>query len=91
MASGPSKPGCISRDMRQVYDGPIGEGFFIWPTTGTTISGYTFSDFHPGIDIAGSTGNAVYASASGVVVCVGWNNYGYGNGNVIGGVGSTGN
>lgn len=104
-----------------VYDGPIGEGFFIWPTTGTTLSGYGYSDFHPGIDIGGSTGNAVYASASGVIVYAGWNNYGYGNvividhgdswqtlyahldrvnvgcgqpvfqGNVIGGVGSTGN
>jgi murein DD-endopeptidase MepM/ murein hydrolase activator NlpD len=56
----------------------VGEGFFIWPTLATFLSGYGFSDFHPGIDIAGSEGNAVYASATGVVVYAGWDNYGYG-------------
>jgi len=104
-----------------VSDGPIGEGSFIWPTTATNLSGTPFTSYHPGIDIAGSLGNAIYASASGVVVYAGWNNYGYGEmvvidhgdgwqtlyahmndvdvacgqavfqGNVIGGVGSTGN
>ena len=104
-----------------VSDGPIGEGSFLWPTTATNLSGTPFTSYHPGIDIAGSTGNAIYASASGVVVYAGWNNYGYGlmvvidhgdgwqtlyahmndvdvvcgqavfQGNVIGGVGSTGN
>jgi murein DD-endopeptidase MepM/ murein hydrolase activator NlpD len=61
-----------------IYDGPIGEGWFIWPTTANFLSGYNFTDYHPGIDIAGSMGNAVYASASGVVVYAGWNNYGFG-------------
>ncbi len=104
-----------------IYDGPVGEGFFIWPTTASLLSGFSYSSFHPGIDIAGSPGNAIFASASGVVVYAGWNNYGYGymvvidhgnrwqtlyahmsqvnvacgqavfQGNVIGGVGSTGN
>ncbi len=104
-----------------IYDGPIGEGFFLWPTPATYLSGYSYSSLHPGIDIAGATGNAIFASASGVVVYAGWNNYGYGymvvidhgdgwqtlyahmnnvnvgcgqavfQGNVIGGVGSTGN
>ena len=104
-----------------VSDGPIGEGLFIWPTTATNLSGTAFTSYHPGIDIAGSTGNAIYASASGVVVYAGWSDYGYGlmvvidhgdgwqtlyahmnnvnvvcgqavfQGNVIGGVGSTGN
>jgi len=104
-----------------VSDGPIGEGSFMWPTTATNLSGTPFTGYHPGIDIAGSTGNAIYASASGVVVYAGWNDYGYGlmvvidhgdgwqtlyahmndvdvacgqavfQGNVIGGVGSTGN
>jgi hypothetical protein len=104
-----------------IYDGPIGEGFFIWPTTASFLSGNGYSDYHPGIDIAGSLGNAIYASASGVVVYAGWNNYGYGymvvidhgdgwqtlyahmsqvsvvcgqaafQGNVIGGLGSSGN
>lgn len=62
-----------------VYDGPIGEGYFNWPTTAGFLSGYGYSSFHPGIDIAGSLGNAIYASASGVVVYAGWNNYGYGS------------
>lgn len=61
-----------------IYDGPVGEGFFLWPTAATDVSGYGYSSFHPGIDIAGSTGNAIFASASGVVVYAGWNNYGYG-------------
>lgn len=61
-----------------VYDGPIGEGYFVWPTTAGFLSGYGYSSFHPGIDIAGSMGNAIYAAASGVVVYAGWNNYGYG-------------
>lgn len=104
-----------------IYDGPVGEGFFIWPTTANFLSGYGYSSIHPGLDIAGSMGNAIYASASGVVVYAGWNNYGYGymvvidhgdgwqtlyahmnqvnvacgqavfQGNVIGGVGSSGN
>jgi len=112
--AGPGACGAVS-------DGPIGEGSFIWPTTATTLSGTPFTSYHPGIDIAGSTGNAIYASASGVVVYAGWNNYGYGlmvvidhgdgwqtlyahmddvdvacgqavfQGNVLGGVGSTGN
>ena len=104
-----------------VYSGPIGEGYFLWPTTASFLSGNGYSDFHPGIDIAGGIGSAIYASASGVVVYAGWNNYGYGymividhgdgwqtlyahmsqvnmvcgqaafQGNVIGGVGSSGN
>jgi murein DD-endopeptidase MepM/ murein hydrolase activator NlpD len=61
-----------------IYDGPVGEGFFVWPTTATFLSGNAYSSFHPGIDIAGSMGNAIFASASGVVVYAGWNDYGYG-------------
>jgi murein DD-endopeptidase MepM/ murein hydrolase activator NlpD len=61
-----------------VYDGPVGEGFFIWPTTANFLSGNGYSSYHPGIDIGGSIGNAIYASASGVVVYAGWNTYGYG-------------
>ena len=69
--AGPGACGSIS-------DGPIGEGFFIWPTTAEYLSGTPFTSYHPGIDIAGSTGNAIYASASGVVVYAGWSDYGYG-------------
>jgi len=108
---------------QSVMDGPVGSGVFIWPTIETRISGYNYSEEtnHRAIDIAGSTGNAVYASDAGVVVYAGWNDWGYGNvvmidhgngwqtlyahldsynvqcgyyvaaGDVIGGVGTTGN
>ncbi|MBI3159603.1 MAG: peptidoglycan DD-metalloendopeptidase family protein [Chloroflexi bacterium] len=62
-----------------VYDGPIGNGTFVWPTTSRQISGYSYSDIHPGIDIGGSEGNAIYATDAGVVVYAGWSNTGYGN------------
>ena len=65
----------------EVYDGPIGNGTFIWPTTETWLSGYDYSPStnHFGIDIAGKIGNIIYAVDDGVVVYSGWNNYGYGN------------
>lgn len=62
-----------------IYEGAIGSGVFVWPTTAHSISGYTYSGIHPAIDIAGALGNAVYAADSGVVVYAGWSNYGYGN------------
>jgi Peptidase family M23/LysM domain len=62
-----------------VYEGAIGTGVFVWPTTEHFISGYNFSPIHQAIDIAGQLGNAVYAADSGVVVYAGWSNYGYGN------------
>lgn len=106
----------------QVYDGPVGAGFFVWPTPGRQISGYTFNPaVHPAIDIGGGEGNAIFAVDAGVVVYAGWHNGGYGNvvvidhgngwqslyahlssvnvgcgdglfqGNVLGGMGCTGN
>lgn len=65
----------------QVYDGPIGNGTFIWPTTETWLSGYDWSPGtnHFGIDVAGDIGNIIYTVDDGVVVYSGWNNYGYGN------------
>jgi hypothetical protein len=63
----------------QVYEGAIGTGYFIWPTTATFLSGYDYSPpLHNGIDIAGSVGNAIYAADSGVVVFAGWSEFGYG-------------
>jgi murein DD-endopeptidase MepM/ murein hydrolase activator NlpD len=61
-----------------IYEGAIGNGTFIWPTTDRTISGYTFSAIHPAVDIGGSIGNAIFATDSGVVVYAGWSDYGYG-------------
>ena len=64
-----------------VTDGPLGSGTFIWPTTERWISGYNYDEAtnHRAIDIAGSTGNAIYAADAGVVVYAGWNDHGYGN------------
>jgi LysM repeat protein len=64
----------------KIVDGAIGTGSFVWPTPGKWISGYHFiPGIHPGIDIGGAIGNAIYAADSGVVVYAGWNTYGYGN------------
>jgi murein DD-endopeptidase MepM/ murein hydrolase activator NlpD len=63
----------------KVYEGSIGTGAFIWPTVAKYLSGYDYSPtLHPGIDIAGAEGNAVFATDSGVVVYAGWSQYGYG-------------
>ena len=62
------------------YDGYIGQGTFVWPTTQTWLSGYDYTPEtnHWGIDIAGALGNPIYAADSGVVVYSGWNDWGYG-------------
>ena len=63
----------------KVYEGSIGTGVFIWPTVAKYLSGYDYSpSLHPGIDIAGAEGNAVFATDSGVVVYTGWSQYGFG-------------
>jgi len=62
-----------------ISGGAVGYGTFIWPSNNHTLSGYDYSDVHRGIDIAGNTGEAVYATDAGVIVYAGWNNYGYGN------------
>lgn len=54
---------------------PVGD--FIWPIRGG-ISTY-FTNWHPGIDIIGPYGSAIYAANSGVVTTAGWNSYGLGN------------
>ncbi|OGO39207.1 MAG: hypothetical protein A2W35_16930 [Chloroflexi bacterium RBG_16_57_11] len=62
-----------------IYEGAIGTGTFVWPTTDHSISGFTFdSGVHPAVDIGGAEGNPVYATDSGVVVFAGWSDYGYG-------------
>ncbi|MFZ5878789.1 MAG: peptidoglycan DD-metalloendopeptidase family protein [Chloroflexota bacterium] len=64
-----------------VSGGAIGYGAFIWPTNKHYLSGFDYSpkSNHWGIDIAGNTGEGVYAADAGVIVYAGWNNYGYGN------------
>lgn len=62
-----------------IYEGAIGSGTFVWPTSDHTISGYTYdSGVHPAIDIGGAEGNPIYATDTGVVVYAGWSDYGYG-------------
>jgi murein DD-endopeptidase MepM/ murein hydrolase activator NlpD len=61
-----------------VSGGAVGFGSFIWPANNHSLSGYDYSEVHRGIDIAGNTGEAVYATDAGVIVYAGWNNYGYG-------------
>jgi len=61
--------------------GPVGSGTYIWPSIERRISGYDFTPDvnHWGVDIAGDTGNPIYAVDNGVVVYAGWNDWGYGN------------
>lgn len=65
----------------KVYDGAVGLGTFIWPANDHYLSGFDYSPEtnHRGIDIAGNTGDPVYAVDAGVIVYEGWNEYGYGN------------
>ncbi|MCS6907366.1 MAG: M23 family metallopeptidase [Anaerolineales bacterium] len=63
----------------EVYEGAVGTGSFVWPTTERTISGYHYDPVvHPAIDIAGQIGNPVFAADTGVVVYSGWSDFGYG-------------
>jgi murein DD-endopeptidase MepM/ murein hydrolase activator NlpD len=50
----------------------------LWPTAVSRITQY-FKKNHSGLDIAGPTGTAIYASEVGKVVFSGWNSGGYGN------------
>ena len=61
------------------YEGVYGGAGFIWPTVNNFLSGNDFWSGHLGIDIAGFTGDLVWASDSGVVVFAGWSTGGYGN------------
>lgn len=64
----------------EIYEGPIGNGTFVWPTPATYLSGYHYNPgIHEAIDIGGAEGNAIWAVDSGVVVYSGWSEYGYGN------------
>jgi hypothetical protein len=57
-----------------------GTGTFIWPTKLHFISGEDYAPdiYQFGIDLAGSSGDPVYASDRGVVVFAGWSEWGYG-------------
>ncbi len=62
-----------------IYEGAIGNGTFIWPTTDRSLPGNAFDpSVHPAIDIGGQEGNPIFATDSGVIVYAGWSDYGYG-------------
>jgi len=52
---------------------------FLWPAEKHWLSGYNYSIYHPGIDIAANMGDLIFAAASGKVISVNYSNQGYGN------------
>ncbi len=57
--------------------GVVGEGNFMWPTSGKISQRYYW--YHRAVDIASSGGPAILASQGGTVTQAGWNSGGYGN------------
>ncbi|MDQ3239531.1 MAG: M23 family metallopeptidase [bacterium] len=90
----PEKPRATKAPV-QIADGPkkdnskptkqgngTSTGSMTWPIRGLITQG--FRSYHPGIDIAGASGDAVVAADGGVVETSGWvDNSGYGNRIVI--------
>ncbi|HNY04459.1 MAG TPA: M23 family metallopeptidase [Candidatus Woesebacteria bacterium] len=56
--------------------GVVGEGNFMWPTSGVITQRYSW--YHPAVDIANASNPPVVAAATGSVVQAGWNVGGYG-------------
>lgn len=57
--------------------GVVGEGNFMWPTSGVISQRYSW--YHRAVDIANHSNPAVVAAQGGTVVSAGWNGGGYGN------------
>lgn len=57
--------------------GVVGEGSFMWPTSGHISQKYYW--YHQAVDIASRESPAVLASQGGTVTTAGWNAGGYGN------------
>ncbi len=57
--------------------GVVGEGNFMWPTSGTISQRYSW--YHRAVDIANHSNPAIVAAQGGTVVNAGWNGGGYGN------------
>jgi murein DD-endopeptidase MepM/ murein hydrolase activator NlpD len=61
----------------------VGSGKFIWPSVYQALSGGSFREGHPGIDLSTPAGTPVYAADAGLVIFAGWTGVGYGNTVVI--------
>lgn len=57
--------------------GVVGEGNFMWPTSGGISQRYSW--YHQAVDISNKANPAIVASQGGTVVKAGWNGGGYGN------------
>lgn len=57
--------------------GVVGEGNFMWPTSGTISQKFYW--YHKAVDIANSSNPVILAAQGGTVVTAGWNAGGYGN------------
>ncbi|MDD4785172.1 MAG: M23 family metallopeptidase [Candidatus Shapirobacteria bacterium] len=57
--------------------GVVGEGSFMWPTSGYISQRYSW--YHRAVDIANKSNPSIVASQGGTVVSAGWNGGGYGN------------
>lgn len=69
-----------SAQIAKVAPPPVGSRCWLWPTKGQVVEGYSYNDGgNKGIDIAGSRGQAIYASGPGSVVYAGNQLRGYGN------------
>ena len=58
--------------------GPIGSGSMIWPVWNNELSGFDYSSYHRGVDLAAGVGTAVVAADNGTIIYSGWNDSGYG-------------
>lgn len=76
----PAAPGWSEGGLCALHDitGPVGANNLIWPADSHSVSGYSYSGWHFGIDVTAPYGAPIYATDSGVVVVAGWNNSGYG-------------
>jgi murein DD-endopeptidase MepM/ murein hydrolase activator NlpD len=57
--------------------GVVGEGNFMWPTSGHISQKYYW--YHQAVDIANPSNPPIVAAAGGTVITAGWNGGGYGN------------
>ncbi len=77
----PGAPGWFGPGACALHEltAPIGTQNLVWPADSHSVSGYTYSAWHPGIDVTALYGTPIYAIDAGVVVYAGWNYTGYGN------------